>query len=133
MAEGGCLCGAVRFRVEGPAVLAELCHCAMCRRAVGAPVVGLGTWARERFRWTAGEPVVHASSDEAQRSFCGRCGTSLLFERLGARDTVDVTLASLDDPVPFAPTAHIWTMSRLPWLHLDDGLPEHEGGSGSDG
>lgn len=133
MAEGGCLCGAVRLAVEGPPVQTELCHCAMCRRAAGAPVVAWGTWPRERFRWTAGQPVVHASSNEARRSFCGACGTSLTFELVDAPDTVDVTLASLDDPTLFPPSRHIWTMSRLPWLRLDERLPQHEGGGASGG
>lgn len=133
MTIGGCLCGSLRYHLNGPPLLTELCHCAMCRRAVGAPVVGWGTWPRERFRWTAGEPVVHASSEIARRTFCGRCGTSLTFERTDAPDTLDVTLASLDDPTPFPPARHIWTASRLPWLHLNDRLPQHEGSSGLDG
>ena len=73
--EGGCLCGAVRFRAAGPASNATLCHCTSCRRAAGAPVVAWLTFAAPRFAFTRGDPVRYRSSPLVVRSFCGRCGT----------------------------------------------------------
>ena len=60
--EGGCLCGAVRYRVEGPPLHAGYCHCRMCQRAAGAPVVAWGAWPADRFAWLQGKPGRFASS-----------------------------------------------------------------------
>ena len=127
MVEGGCLCGAVRYRVEGPPLHADFCHCRMCQRAAGAPVVAWGTWPAGRFAWTRGEPKTFASSAKGERSFCPGCGTPLTFVDPGDPTYVDVTLASLEDPATFPPEEHIWTTSRVPWLEIGDGLPRHAG------
>jgi hypothetical protein len=125
MTEGGCLCGAVRYRVEGPPLNADFCHCRLCQRAAGAPVVAWGTWPADRFAWTRGEPRSFASSAKGERSFCPACGTPLTFVDPGDRTRVDVTLASLDDPAAFPPASHAWTMSRVPWLEIGDDLPRY--------
>lgn len=125
--EGGCLCGGVRFRLEGEPLVSDYCHCRMCQRGAGAPVVAWGTWPAERFAWTRGEPATFASSPRGERSFCASCGTSLTFVDLTDPGRIDVTLASLDDPAAFPPRRHIWTASRVPWLEIADDLPQHAG------
>jgi hypothetical protein len=125
MAEGGCLCGAVRYRLDGPPLHADYCHCRMCQRAAGAPVVAWGTWPADRLTWLAGEARTFASSKKGTRSFCPDCGTPLTFVDADAPELVDVTLASLDDPSAFPPEYHIWTMSHIPWLDIRDELPRH--------
>ena len=125
MADGGCLCGAVRYRAGGPPLHADYCHCRMCQRSVGAPVVAWGTWPADRFAWLAGEARTFASSEKGARSFCPSCGTQLTFVHADDPALVDVTLASLDDPAAFAPQYHIWTMSRIPWLEIGDELPRY--------
>jgi hypothetical protein len=127
MAEGGCLCGAVRYRLEGPPLYADYCHCRLCQRAAGAPVVAWGTWPADRLAWLVGEPRTFASSAKGTRSFCPSCGTPLTFVDADDPALVDVTLASLDQPAAFAPQDHIWTMSRVPWLDIRDELPRHTG------
>ena len=54
---GGCFCGAVRYRVEGPPLDAGYCHCRMCQRANGAPAVAWVTWNLDRFAWQGPEPA----------------------------------------------------------------------------
>ncbi len=135
MAEGGCLCGAVRYRLEGPPLGTDYCHCRLCQRAAGAPVVAWGRWPADGFAWTRGEPARFASSARGERSFCPLCGTPLAFGDPGDPTFVDVTLASLDDPSAFPPESHAWTASRVPWLEIGDELPRYagtksEGGSG---
>jgi hypothetical protein len=131
--EGGCLCGAVRYRVEGQPLHAGYCHCRMCQRAAGAPVVAWGAWPADRFAWLQGKPGRFASSAKGERSFCPSCGTSLTSVDPGDRRLVEVTLASLDDPAAFPPEEHIWTTSRIRWLELGDKLPRHTGPPGSEG
>lgn len=125
-ADGGCLCGALRYRVDGPLVDAGYCHCRLCQRASGAPVVAWFTIEADRFAWTAGSPRVYRSSAVYQRESCAVCGSQLAFRRSVEPRYVDVTIASLDAPATVAPEYHIWRMSRLPWFDTADALPRHD-------
>jgi hypothetical protein len=123
VAEGGCLCGAVRYRASGASGHPTLCHCRSCRRASGAPVVAWVTFPRGAFAFVKGTPVRYRSSPPVLRSFCGACGTPLTYEHADFPDGVDVTTASLDDPERFPPADHTWTSHHLSWLPLSDPLP----------
>lgn len=125
MTDGGCLCGALRYRLDGPPLDLNFCHCRLCQHAGGAPVVAWGRWPADRFAWVRGEPRRFASSAKGERSFCPRCGTPLTFVDPSDPTFVDVTLASLDDPAAFPPRSHAWTMSRVPWLEIGDELPRY--------
>ena len=124
---GGCLCGAVRYRVEGTPDSAVLCHCVMCRRASGAPAVAWITVPADRFAYVAGKAAAYASSDHGRREFCSRCGSPLVFRSSHRPAEIDVTVGTLDRPEAFRPSRHIFVASRLPWLRLDQDLPEHAG------
>ena len=123
--EGGCLCDAVRYRIGAAPTHAEYCHCRMCQRATGAPVVPWLTVAREAFAWSTGEPAVYRSSAAAERLFCPSCGTQLAFRAIAEPDHLDVTLTSLDNPEAVRPTHHIWTGSRIAWFDIADDLPRY--------
>lgn len=125
MPAGGCHCGAVRYEAERP-MEAAWCHCADCRRVSGAPAVAWFTVRASDFRFTAGAPARYASSAEAERGFCAACGAQLTFRhRNYGGEWIDVTTATLDDPEAIPPREHIWTRSRLSWMRMADGLPEH--------
>jgi hypothetical protein len=121
--EGGCLCGAVRYRISAEPHGADYCHCRMCRRAAGAPVVARLTVANAGFTWITRAPGVYRSSAEAERLFCPACGTQLALR--DQPECLDVTLASLDDPKAVRPSCHIWTASRIAWFDTADNLPRH--------
>lgn len=120
--EGGCACGALRYRVNGPAVACTSCHCADCRRACGATPVAWLTVARSHFSWLKGTPKRRASSPPVLRDFCGDCGAQLLYTSESEPEYLDVTLASLDDPDSVPPRAHIWTTSKVSWSNMRDEL-----------
>lgn len=122
---GGCLCGAVRYRAQGAVGSVCHCHCSLCRRASGAPLVTWASFPRQGFAFTRGAPVLYKSSAQAERRFCGACGSPLTFWSAREPEWIDVTLATLDAPEALRPTHHIWTSRRLAWLHLDDGLPAY--------
>lgn len=132
MPDGGCLCGKIRYRLDSPPVDAGYCHCTICRRSTGAPVVAWGTWAAAALHWLQAQPRSFASSAKGRRWFCPDCGTQLAFAHADAPTLVDVTLASLDDPEAVRPEYHIWVGSRIGWLELADSLPRHED-AGPDG
>ena len=71
---------------------------------------------------TKGEPrkIPHANRI---RSFAACCGTHLFFEDSKDSNTVDVTIASLDDPAPFAPQKAIWLEDKLPWVVINESIP----------
>jgi hypothetical protein len=129
--EGGCLCGAVRFRAEGAPTNVNHCHCRMCQRASGAPVVTWATFPMSRFKWTNGAPTIRRSSDIAVRGFCGACGTALLWQDDAHADMIDITAGTLDKPEAVAPREHLWTESAVPWLPIDDTLPRHRRSRGT--
>jgi len=123
--EGGCLCGAIRYRVEAGAVALTHCHCSTCRHALGAPSVAWAIFPRETFAFVAGEPARFASSPKVLRTFCSRCGTSLTWQHEERPLTMDVAAATLDDADSFAPTREIWVDEKLAWQVLDPALPHY--------
>lgn len=127
MITGGCHCGACRFAIAGDIIddVAH-CHCTICRRSSGAAVMTWGTVPRAAVDWLGSEPVVYASSAEAERLHCGRCGAQLAFRHARFPTTIDIAIGVLDAPERFPARRHIWTTTRLPWLHLDQQLPDCE-------
>lgn len=124
--EGGCQCGAVRWRGRAPVTNLCFCHCESCRRASGAPFVAWGTFSVPGFEIVGGSLAEQASSPRVRRGFCAACGTSLTYFHEGRAGEIDVTLASLDDPSQLVPERHIWVADKLPWVTLADGLPQYE-------
>jgi hypothetical protein len=125
--EGGCLCGEVRFRATAQPIEAGYCHCRMCQRNSGAPAVAWVIFPAESFRWTAGAPATYRSSARAQRAFCAKCGSYMVFTTEECPTEVSINTASLDDPNACPPRMHIFAASRIPWFRTDDDLPCHEG------
>src|SRR3954462_10996652 len=113
---GGCLCGAVRYRLASQPFDAGYCHCRMCQRTAGAPVMVFASVPLPDFVLVRGEPRRRRSSDFGERWFCGDCGSPLVMRVDHQPDTLDVTIASLDDPAAVPPGFHIWTGSRMPWF-----------------
>jgi hypothetical protein len=126
---GGCLCGAVRYRVTGEPSSSVICHCASCRRASGAPTVAWLTFSRQCFEITAGKPAVFQSSPGVVRQFCGRCGSALTYEIAKCPISIDVTTATLDEPGTFPPTAEVWLENHLHWQPTDRSLEQYVGSS----
>lgn len=126
-ATGRCLCGDVEFSAQLPSKWVAHCHCTMCRRSSGAAFV---TWVgldetrsdirdpSDRLRW-------YESSHQAERGFCGRCGSTLFFRSARWAGELHVTLANFDCPVDRSPQAHVFWDTHVDWLRLDpaDGLP----------
>ena len=122
--EGGCLCGAVRYRVHGRPTNTMICHCRSCRRAAGSPVVAWMTFPVSQFEMSAGEPAQFKSSPPVTRTFCQKCGTPITYQHEDSPGTIDVTTCSLDAPQAFPPTHHSWLLDNVAWIRFGDGLPE---------
>ena len=123
---GRCLCGAIRYRLNGTPFDPGYCHCRMCQLASGAPVMAFATIARTNFLVTSGEPRRRQSSEFGERWFCGNCGTPLTVLVTHQPETLDFTIATLDAPEFLAPAFHIWHGSKIAWFETADPLPRHE-------
>lgn len=121
--EGGCHCGALRYRLEGDLTDVAHCHCSICRRVSGGLVVTWLTLPRKGFQWMAGEPKRYVAPASCTRFFCGDCGAHVALETTHSPLSIDVTVGTLDRSEQVRASRHIWTGSRLPWLHLDEELP----------
>ena len=104
--EGGCLCGAVRFKAEGEPLNVRICHCRNCQKAMGSPFFARALF-DQRALTIDGETARYPSSEALERVFCKTCGTRL-FSRRTNGTVVGVALAAFDDRNAFAPTgAHL--------------------------
>ncbi|MBD2842043.1 GFA family protein [Erythrobacter rubeus] len=127
--KGGCACGAVRYRLSGDPIETSWCHCRNCQRISGAPGAVYTTVSRTDFEISDGETLVGRIrlSPGAERLFCSRCGSPLATLIESEPDTVDVTVATFDDPDGFEPEFHIFERSRIGWFQTDDTLPRFAG------
>ena len=130
---GGCLCGALRFEASADPVETGYCHCRICQRSTGAPVLAYASFPANAFRYISGTPAKFASSTRGAREFCASCGTQIAFRADPNPRTVDVNLGALDEPGRFAPEKHIYCRSAIPWLSLADKLPHFDEGSPAGG
>jgi hypothetical protein len=123
--EGGCLCGAVRYRASADPIRVVHCHCPMCRRSSGAAFSTFVHFPVGAFEWVRGQPARYRSSADAERGFCARCGSRLTMHEAVLPDRVQVALGSLDRPEDVRADDHVWTSRQLPWLEIIDDLPRH--------
>jgi diamine N-acetyltransferase len=117
---GGCLCGAIRYRVVG-VLDAGLCHCRHCQRESGSAFL---PWARvdpERLEMLAVRPATYRSAEGALRAFCPGCGSSLYTVTPGGK--LRLLIGTLDEPSAVEPAIHLVAHQQVRWLKLDDRLP----------
>ncbi len=125
---GGCLCGAVRYEVRGPLRPIVMCHCTQCRRTTGH--VMAATAARHAdFRLLAEDGLGwYASSAEARRGFCTRCGSTLFWQGAG-RDYLSIAAGTLDDSRGLRIACHIFTADKGDYYEIVDSAPQLRDGS----
>lgn len=121
---GSCLCTAVQFQYEGPSLWCAHCHCSLCQRAHGAPVV---TWvgvAEEQFQLTANHTLRwYRSSADSERGFCSCCGSTLFFRSERWPGQMHIVRTNLDSSIDTAPSVHVHCESQADWFQFDDSLP----------
>jgi hypothetical protein len=125
---GGCLCGGVRYEVRGALRPIVICHCSQCRRQTSHVLAA--TAARKRdFHLAAQATLVwHASSADARRAFCGRCGSALFWEAAG-RDSVSICAGTLDDGGDLEIACHIHMADKAPYERVPQDVPHYPDGA----
>lgn len=127
--EGGCACGAVRFRVSAAPVGVGVCHCTDCQKTTGGAPSYLALMPKAAFEVVQGEPRRYVktgdSGGEVTRVFCGDCGSPLWSEP-AAMPLIPVKLGAFDDSRELSPQIHLYTGSAPPWHLMHEGVPKFE-------
>jgi len=123
---GSCLCGAVRFRVDGPLRGVVYCHCSQCRKQTGhfyaatdVADADLDISGADRLTW-------YAASPEAKRGFCSICGSALFWKRNDSART-SILAGALELPTGLAAESHIFVADKGDYYEIGDGLPQFPG------
>lgn len=124
---GTCLCGTVRYEIDGPFSLMLNCHCSMCRKHHGAAFATFVAAPLGGFRWISGQDAVqtYASSAQGHRFFCPLCG-SVTPTLAPSMKLAILPAGNLQGELGMRPTAHMFVGSRAPWHTISDSLPQHE-------
>lgn len=127
--DGGCTCGAVRYRMTGAPIFVHCCHCRSCQRETGSAFAVNALIEADRVALLEGAPELVDTPSESgagQKIFrCPHCWIAVWSNyAMAVGDRIRfVRVGTLDDPGGIAPDIHIFTRSKVPWLVLPDGVP----------
>jgi hypothetical protein len=125
---GGCLCGAVRFRVDAPLVVATYCHCTRCQRRTGTAASAQARIQPGSLTVTQGEELIrtYAPPDGFPKLFCGACGSALWSRSPVDPEIISVRLGAFDADPGIRPSLRQFVAYAASWEDIpDDGLPRH--------
>jgi hypothetical protein len=123
--KGSCLCGAVRFSVDGELNPPDACHCTICRKSSGHYYSGTDI-ARERVTIEGGDNVTwYRSSEKVRRGFCRTCGSPMFFDPIH-RDWIGLSMGSFEKPTDTKLAIHIFVADKGDYYEIADGLPQNQ-------
>jgi hypothetical protein len=124
MHRGSCLCGAVRFEIEGALPRPDACHCRQCRKHSGHYLVSTDV-PRSALTIEGAEKVVwYRSSEKVQRGFCATCGSTLFWDPIG-KDWTAVAMGAFDAATQTTMRVHIFVAEKGDYYDIADGLPQN--------
>jgi len=129
-ASGGCLCGAVRYELDGEPIFSGHCHCVDCQKVTGTGHVSVVALPADAVKVTGQVTAFAVMAESGQpytRHFCPICGSLIYGEPASMPGVRTVTAGTLDDTAAFEPQMVIYTRSRPTWDKIDSGLPEFAG------
>ena len=124
--EGGCSCGAIRYRLASEPLFVHCCHCLNCQRQTGSAFVNNLLIETDRVELLAGVPAaVAVPRDDGSEQTIWRCPACqvAVFSEYGRPEVRFVRAGTLDDPRHVVPDVHIFTRSKVPWVVLPDSVP----------
>lgn len=129
---GGCLCGNIRYELKSEPKATVVCHCTHCQKASGSAFSTNIVAARPDIEFTGGAMAVYDDKAESgnilKRSFCPKCGSSIMSESSGRPGFAVLKVGTLDDVSAVKPSAQIWTRSAQPWVTFATELAAFEKG-----
>lgn len=125
-----CLCGGIRFRIDGELAPIQICHCAQCRRAQGSAFAANIPVAESAVVFETGRELMNEfeSTPGKKRVFCRRCGSPLYSRRDSLPGVLRLRAGLIDEPLPARPGFHAYVASKASWYEIHDGLPQHAEG-----
>jgi hypothetical protein len=127
--EGGCACGAVRYRLTSDPLFTHCCHCLNCQRQTGSAFVINLLIEADRVELLAGAPqTVDVPRDDGSKQRISRCPTCkvAVYSDYGRPEVLFVRAGTLDQPSSVTPDVHIFTKSKLSWVTLPESVPAFE-------
>jgi hypothetical protein len=125
--EGGCACGAVRYRMTSAPMFVHCCHCLDCQRQTGSAFVLNALIETARVQLLGAEPKRFEMPTASGRPHgvyrCAACGTAVWSEYGGLAVLRFVRVGTLDEPRALAPDVHIYVRSKQPWVVIPAGVP----------
>jgi hypothetical protein len=126
--EGGCSCGAIRYKLTNTPLIVHACHCRDCQRVTGSGFV-INIWIEKQFVESRGampKSVVlkgGGTGKDHEAFFCDKCGTYVWSRYAVApgSEALFVRAGTLDNPDAVQPDVHIFTRSKLRWVRLPEG------------
>jgi len=127
MHTGGCLCGAIRYEIEGSLAPVQICHCSQCRKAQGSAFGANIPVQTTAFRITRGDDRLaqYRATPGKRRVFCSVCGSPIFSQRDAAPETLRLRAGTLDQPADLAIAFHMNVASKAKWWTISDRLPQH--------
>ena len=118
MYQGSCLCGAVRYEIQGPIDSTSNCWCTMCQKQHGSASGPYANVASSALKIVQGAQAItrYASSPGVERTFCKVCGSNLTWQDDGHRDRIGITLGTFDTPYEGKVTHDLYIESKPGWL-----------------
>ena len=134
MYQGSCLCGKIRYTIEGELDNFSYCHCRSCRKASGSAFAANAGLERNHFVLNDPEGVLreYESSPGKFRAFCSRCGSPLYAYLAKTPELIRLRLGSLDSPFSGRARVHIFVGDKADWEEIHDELPQFEAWPGPD-
>ena len=129
MLEGGCYCGALRYRAEGDPIFQAQCHCRECQYITGGNPNAFIGMPEAGFTYTKGSPRQFKRSDienPVTREFCENCGTAIGSRAPTAPGVMILKVGTLDDPSVFEQQMAIYTIGKQAFHHIADGVAQFE-------
>jgi hypothetical protein len=124
--KGSCACGGIQYELNDKFLIANHCHCSICRKVHGAAFSTSGHTHANAFHWLQGEELLtgYRSSEGNVRNFCQVCGSNMpsIFPEM---NYVRIPLATLDDEPEIQPKVHLYVKSKVPWFEIADELPQY--------
>ena len=126
--DGGCTCGAVRYRLNAKPLFVHCCHCTWCQRETGSAFAVNAMIEAAAVALLKGTPVPATLPSASGRGQvfhrCPGCGLALWSTYAGAGERICfVRTGTLDDPSATPPDIHIYTSTRRPWVILPPDVP----------
>lgn len=119
---GCCLCGDIKLEAFGELKWIAHCHCPSCQKVSGTGFATYAGFNKQDVRLTEDKLKTFRASVAVARSFCKKCGVPVKFEGEAWPDEVHIHLAMLDNAADLQPLGNVHVKTRLPWVHLEDGL-----------